>query len=104
MTKKILPWTLESEGEEIDFTVLTIRERKFKDPRNGSILPRVHIRTPDWVNVIARTADSKIVMVRQFRFGIEGPTLELPGGLVDPNESTLHGALRELEEETGYTS
>ena len=31
-------------------------------------------------------------------------TLELPGGLVDPDESPIKAAVRELEEETGFTS
>jgi len=56
---------------------------------------------PRWVNVVARTDDDRILLVRQWRFGISAPTLEIPGGMVE-EESTLRAAERELLEETGY--
>ena len=42
-------------------------------------------------------------MVRQYRFGVGYPTLETPGGMVDPGEDSLAAARRELLEETGFT-
>ena len=60
---------------------------------------------PDWVNVVAITADGKAVLVRQFRHGTEQTTLEIPGGAVDPSDrSALAAARRELREETGYVA
>lgn len=42
-------------------------------------------------------------MVRQFRHGIEAPTLEFPGGLLDPSDPCpAAAARREMREETGY--
>lgn len=59
----------------------------------------------DWVNVIPVTADGKIVLVRQHRFGTNKVTLETPGGAVDAHEKDLTmAALRELEEETGLST
>ncbi len=60
------------------------------------------LAAPDWVNVVPLLPDGRVVMVRQWRFGIAAPTLELPGGVVDPGESALAAAGRELCEETGY--
>lgn len=61
------------------------------------------IRIADFVHVIACTAARELVMVRQFRHGVEEPTLEMPGGLVDASEAdVLAAARRELLEETGY--
>lgn len=61
------------------------------------------IRIADFVNVIAVTAADEIVMVRQFRHGVERATLEMPGGLVDPGETdVMAAARRELVEETGF--
>lgn len=60
------------------------------------------IKAPDWVNVICEVDDT-IIMIRQFRIGIEDYTLELPGGLVDAGELALDTGIRELAEETGYS-
>lgn len=61
------------------------------------------IRIPDFVHVIPVTAKGEIVMVRQFRHGIEAPTLEFPGGLLDASDPcAASAARREMREETGY--
>jgi ADP-ribose pyrophosphatase len=60
------------------------------------------IDSVDWVNVIPVTDDGRIVMVRQYRHGLGRATLEIPGGMLDPNESPADTAARELFEETGW--
>ncbi|MDE0222475.1 MAG: NUDIX hydrolase [Spirochaetaceae bacterium] len=62
----------------------------------------VAIHTGNWVNVIPIRDDGQVVLIRQWRFGIAAPTLEIPGGVVDPGESPHEAAQRELLEETGY--
>lgn len=73
-------------------------------PRSGAELRRLVLETPEWVNVVALTAERRLVMVRQFRFGTETVTLEIPGGLVDPGEAHRAAAERELREETGFVA
>jgi 8-oxo-dGTP pyrophosphatase MutT (NUDIX family) len=60
------------------------------------------IEAPDWINVIPLTEDRRVLMVRQYRFGIEDFTLEIPGGMCDAGEAPEQAARRELREETGY--
>jgi len=60
------------------------------------------VSAPDWINVIPLTEDGRVVLIRQYRFGIEGFTLEIPGGMCDEAELPADAARRELREETGY--
>jgi ADP-ribose pyrophosphatase len=57
---------------------------------------------PDTAVVIALTAERQVVLVREFRPGVEAELCELPGGAVDPGEDPPDAARRELLEETGY--
>lgn len=54
--------------------------------------------------VVAVREDGRLLMVRQYRNALERETLEIPaGGLNGREEPTADAAMRELEEETGYT-
>ncbi|HCQ20957.1 NUDIX hydrolase [Aphanizomenon flos-aquae NRERC-008] len=60
------------------------------------------IRHPGGALAIPITAEGKLVLVRQYRFAVQGRLLEFPAGTVEPNESPLETVKREIEEETGY--
>ena len=57
---------------------------------------------PDWVNVVARTPEKRILLIRQFRYGSSRLEIEIPGGMIDPGEDPVTAGCRELLEETGY--
>ena len=83
-----------------DVDEVRFRPPEATDDRAGR--PFYVIDAPDWVNVIPLADDGHVLMVRQYRFGIEDFTLEIPGGMCDPGESPLTAARRELIEETGH--
>lgn len=66
--------------------------------------PYYSLRVPDFATVVAITEDRHLLAVRQYRPSVERYTVELPSGLVDPGESPLEAARRELLEETGYAA
>ena len=64
-----------------------------------------YIHTADWVNVLAITPERKLVLVKQFRHGVNLVSLETPGGMVDDGKGDpKQTAIRELSEETGYVA
>jgi ADP-ribose pyrophosphatase len=88
--------------ETVPFNVEEIELQTAKGPSRH---PWYRLACADWVNVLAITADNKAVLIKQPRAGVLGEVLEVPGGMVDPTEKDpTMAALRELEEETGYTS
>jgi ADP-ribose pyrophosphatase len=62
----------------------------------------VILKAKPWVNVVAVTRTGNLVLVRHFRHGISGYSLELPAGIVESYETVGQAAVRELREETGY--
>ena len=63
------------------------------------------LEAPPWVNIIPVTPGNEVVMVRQYRHGIGAFTLEIPGGMKDPEDrDPMAAARREMLEETGYDS
>ncbi len=60
------------------------------------------IRHPGGALAVPVTPEGKLVLVRQYRFAVQGRVLEFPAGTVEPNESPFETIKREIEEETGY--
>lgn len=80
-----------------------LRREQLERPGGGRREALV-LDAPAWVNVVALGDDQRVLLVRQWRFGIGAPTLEIPGGMVDPGETPLDAARRELLEETGFVA
>ena len=63
--------------------------------------PYFHLKVPDYVFVLAITAQGKVPLVEQYRMPLKRNTLELPAGLVENDQSPIDAAINELREETG---
>ena len=81
----------------------TVRVDRVQLP-NGHIIPKYWISEyPPWVNVVALTEQDDVVLIRQYRHGIEKVAWEIPAGTTDGKDTSLEeAARRELLEETGY--
>ncbi|MBV8728078.1 MAG: NUDIX hydrolase [Candidatus Eremiobacteraeota bacterium] len=72
---------------------------------SGAIIDEYYVReTRGFSSVFALTTDNRVVLVRQFKYGIGRTVLELPSGFIDEGESPQEAAVRELAEETGYVA
>jgi len=87
-----------------DARIFRLREDVCVSPRTGRASPFYVLELPDWINVVAIDTEGDVLFVRQFRHGAGAVTLEIPGGMVDPGETPLEAAVRELREETGYVA
>ena len=59
------------------------------------------VRHPESVVLLPMPDPDHLILVRQYRYAIDGWVWELPAGSVDPGESPEQAAARESEEEIG---
>ncbi|MFC3038990.1 NUDIX hydrolase [Virgibacillus xinjiangensis] len=71
---------------------------------NGKTSKRELIKHSGAVAVIPITKDNKILFVKQYRKPLEKTLIEIPAGKMEEGEEPEVTAVRELEEETGYTT
>ncbi|MRG86481.1 NUDIX domain-containing protein [Salinibacillus xinjiangensis] len=100
--KKFEEKTLQSETI-FEGKVINLLHEEVQLP-NGKTSKREIVKHPGAVAIIPVTKDNKIVMVEQYRKPLERSLVEIPAGKLEKGEEPKRTALRELEEETGYTS
>ncbi|MBK7293314.1 MAG: NUDIX hydrolase [Holophagaceae bacterium] len=94
----------ESESVRQDSRLFRQIVARRRSPHTGREHAFYRLQGPDWVNVVAFTRAGELLVVEQFRHGIDEATLEIPGGGCDAGECPEEAARRELREETGFTS
>jgi ADP-ribose pyrophosphatase len=98
------PWVDEQEevrGETRLFRQVQVLRRSPHTHRRHAF---TRLLCPAWINVLAFTLQGELLMVEQFRHGIDRSTLEVVGGVVDEGEAPADAARRELLEETGHVA
>ena len=96
-------WEKLGQRSQLQTRVFDVRGARYRHPARSTEREFVVIKAPDWVNVVALTKDEHLVLVRQFRYGIDEFSLEIPGGVMDAGEDPVTAGLRELREETGFS-
>ncbi|MGD8961117.1 MAG: NUDIX hydrolase [Desulfobacterales bacterium] len=97
-------WSILKRQQVADYNIFSLHKKQVRSPRTGEIREMLALQFPDWVITLALTRQQEVVMIRQYRHGTEQVCLELPGGLVDPDDTSPESsAQRELLEETGFT-
>jgi 8-oxo-dGTP pyrophosphatase MutT (NUDIX family) len=105
MAKNASMWQLKSSATLVRTPVFDVRrdQKVRQEPvteKDFYVLDAV-----DWVNVIPVTKYDEVILIELYRHGINIPSIEIPGGMVDPEDlSPMAAAARELREETGYES
>lgn len=69
---------------------------------NGRNTEMAMIRHPGSTAIVPLLDGNTVVMTLQYRHAIRDYILEIPAGTLDPGETLMECAQRELEEETGY--
>ena len=97
-----LSWKILDETTVIKDSWIDMRASTCQLPGGMVIAPFYVNHLPDFAVVVAVTPEHRVIMVRQYRHGVEKVLLELPAGCIEAGEDPRDGAARELLEETGY--
>lgn len=99
--------------EKIDYELLdrkiaykgkrvVVEELHYKNPRTNDVLYREHVLAGHAAIIIPITNDNNFIMIKEPRTPIGKTVLAFPAGIIENGETEEEGAIRELEEETGY--
>jgi ADP-ribose pyrophosphatase len=97
-------------------SVKVVRSRTVYDKRDRQVLEDVlefadgsryewiYFKTSGAVAVAAFTQDNKMILTKQYRHPFRQMIYDLPAGGIEKGETSEQAALRELEEETGFSA
>ena len=96
-------WETVSRKTVLEFSrFLTVESHTIKLPDEHIIPDWAWLIIPDAAIVLAVTHDRRFLCFRQTKYAVEGTTLAPVGGMLEPDESPIEAARRELLEETGH--
>lgn len=96
------PWKTQARRVLLDASPWLVVENHVIELPNGQVIPDwTWVDTPDFINVVVEMADGTFQFFRQWKYGFDRISLAPIGGYLEPGESPLEAAKRELREEMG---
>ena len=95
-------WVTLGQSTLAECRVFRVQQRRLRHVGDGREGDFYVIEAPDWAQTLALTPQRELILVRQWRFGVEKLSWEPPGGVIEPGEDIVAAAQRELLEETGH--
>ena len=71
---------------------------------NGVTTDMEFVHHPGATAIVPMLNETEIILIKQYRHTLRDYIWEIPAGTLDPNESAITCAQRELTEETGYSA
>lgn len=97
-------WKTISSKYALDSKWFKVRQDTVELP-NGKVMDDYYVwESADSCMIVPVTKDLEVILVKQYKHGRGEIITEYPAGYTDPNEEITTTAVRELKEETGYTS
>ena len=101
--RSLQKWLILTSEYRVDTKFLRLRADRVQLP-DGTVVEEYFVReSRGFAVVLALTSDGLVPLVRQYKHGAGEILLELPAGMIDPDEDPAACAVRELAEETGFT-
>lgn len=104
MADELEKWRVLSSRRVVDDRWLRLEAERVRLPTGVELEPWYLAHGHSWACAVATIPDGRIVMVEQYRRGVDAWVLELPAGNIDQGEDPAVAAARELVEETGHAA
>jgi 8-oxo-dGTP pyrophosphatase MutT (NUDIX family) len=96
-------WQTTSSKTLVDDRWLKLRVDSCVTPEGGAVPTYYVFEYSDWANCVVIDADNELIMIRQYRHGINDFVSEFVSGGIEKDDPSNEDAIkRELEEEIGY--
>lgn len=96
-------WTVQESRKIYEGRILNLRLDKVLLPTGRTAMREIVEHRPA-VGMLPVLGDGSVLLIRQYRDAIRQEILEIPAGILNPGESAVEAARRELQEEVGYNA